>query len=388
MIFQTPTIGPEEQAAVEAIEGLRSQLRFYVTEPRRWVGMVRRVLAARAIQGSNSIEGYNVSVEDAIAAIEGHEPMEADEVDWQAVTSYRRAMTYVLQIAHDGDFEYSSSLLKSLHFMMTEYTLDAGPGLWRPGSVWVRNEATGDVVYEGPAPESVAGLIDELIDDLNEAGDVLPSIAGAMAHLNLVMIHPFRDGNGRMARGLQTLVLAREGIVAPEFASIEEYLGRNTDRYYGVLSEVGAGSWNPHRDARPWIRFCLEAHYIQAATVLRRIKESEKMWAAVDELATERGVPERAIGALLDAAVGLRVRNSSYRAAVDAWTGEQISNQVATNDLRALVDAGFLEKRGEKRGTDYVPAEPLREIRERVRSNRLPIDATDLFVPNQPSLFG
>lgn len=388
MIFETPTMGPEEEAAVEAIGGLRSQLRFYVAEPRRWVGMVRRVLAARAIQGSNSIEGYNVSVEDAIAAVEGHEPMDADEIEWQAVTSYQRAMTYVLQIAQDDEFQYSSSLLKSLHFMMTEYSLEAGPGLWRPGAIWVRNEATGDVVYEGPAAESVAGLIDELVGELNTTGSVVPSIVGAMAHLNLVMIHPFRDGNGRMARGLQTLVLAREGIVVPEFASIEEYLGRNTDRYYDVLSEVGAGSWNPHRDARPWIRFCLEAHYVQAATVLRRIKESEQMWTEVDELATERGVPERAIGALLDAVAGLRVRNSSYRAAVDAWTNEDISKQVATNDLRALVDAGLLEKRGEKRGTYYVPAEILRDIRERARSNRSPIDATDLFVPSQPSLFG
>ncbi len=43
--------------------------------------------------------------------------------------------------------------------------------------------------------------------------------------LNLVLIHPFRDGNGRMARCLQTLVLAREGMVSPIFASIEEYLG-------------------------------------------------------------------------------------------------------------------------------------------------------------------
>jgi Fic family protein len=49
-----------------------------------------------------------------------------------------------------------------------------------------------------------------------------------MAHLNLVMIHPFRDGNGRMARCLQSVVLAREGVLSPVFMSVEEYLGRNT----------------------------------------------------------------------------------------------------------------------------------------------------------------
>src|SRR5687767_8009543 len=56
---------------------------------------------------------------------------------------------------------------------------------------------------------------------------------------------------------LQTLVLARGQIVAPVFSSIEEYLGRNTQAYYDVLAEVGQGAWNPERDARPWLRFCL-----------------------------------------------------------------------------------------------------------------------------------
>jgi Fic family protein len=49
-----------------------------------------------------------------------------------------------------------------------------------------------------------------------------------MAHLNLVVIHPFRDGNGRMARALATLVLSRSDIGEPEFSSIEEWLGANT----------------------------------------------------------------------------------------------------------------------------------------------------------------
>jgi Fic family protein len=55
-----------------------------------------------------------------------------------------------------------------------------------------------------------------------------PLVRGAMAHLNLVMIHPFRDGNGRMARALQTMVLAQDQVVEPTFSSIEEWLGNNT----------------------------------------------------------------------------------------------------------------------------------------------------------------
>ena len=89
MIFATPNPTLEEEIALARIEELRRELRHYVAEPKRWVGQIRRVLAARAIQGSNSIEGYDVSVEDAVAAIEGDEPSTASEEDWQAAQGYQ-----------------------------------------------------------------------------------------------------------------------------------------------------------------------------------------------------------------------------------------------------------------------------------------------------------
>lgn len=382
MIYATPVLGPEELAAVNRIQDLRSSLRFHVSEPKRWMGPVRRVLAARAIQGSNSIEGYNVSVEDAVAAIQGEEPNDARLEDWQAVRSYRRALTYVLQLAQDQHFAYSSALLKSLHFMMTEYSLEAGPGLWRPGSIWVQNDETGEVVYEAPEAELVPSLVEEIVVQLNEDHDTLPSVRAAMAHLNLVMVHPFRDGNGRMARCLQTLALARDGILAPEFSSIEEYLGRNTHRYYQVLAQVGEGKWNPALDARPWVRFSLEAHYIQASSVLRRIQESELISAEIDTLIEPLKLPDRVFVALFDATSGLHLRNAAYRGAVKSWDNEEISVQVATKDLGLAVKAGLLTKRGEKRGSYYVAGQPLLDIRSKIRSDRRPISADGIFTPD------
>lgn len=378
MIFETPALSFEEDAALARIDDLWGQLRFYVAEPRRWVGSVRRVLGARAIQGSNSIEGYNVSVEDALAALAGDEPTEAEAENWNAVIGYRRALTYVLQLAHDPNFHYTPEVIKGLHFMMTEYSLEAGPGLWRQGPIWVRNDATGDIVYESPEHDQVPGLIDELVGKLAANDATPPLVRAAMAHLNLVMIHPFRDGNGRMSRCLQTLVLAREQILVKEFCSIEEYLGSNTDSYYRILASVGHGRWSPNSDARPWVRYCLEAHYIQAESVLRRIRESEEMWREIETLRQQHRLPERAMAALFDAAIRLRVRNSSYRASLEDWD-EPVSAQVATDDLRAMVDAGLLDRQGSKRGTFYVAAEPLQEIRERVRADRRPLTAESLF---------
>lgn len=381
MVYEFPQLGVEEEIALAKIDDLRKELRYYVAEPRRWVGSVRRMLAARAIQGSNSIEGYHVSVEDAVAAIEDNDPAEARTEDWHAVMGYRRAMTYVLQLAEDEHFELSAHLIRSLHFMMAEYDLEASPGLWRQGPIWVRNDATGEVVYEGPDAEEVPALVDELVVQLARYQDISPIVRGAMAHLNLVMVHPFRDGNGRMSRCLQTLVLARDKILAPAWCSIEEYLGANTQRYYDVLGQVGEGAWNPGNDARPWVRFCLEAHYIQAMSVLRRVRESERMWNDLEALFEKRrDLPERSIQGLFDAALGLRVRNASYRSVLKRFGAEEISHQVATSDLRALVKAGLLEQHGKKRGTYYVAAEPLEEIRNRARERRQPLDAGSLFI--------
>jgi Fic family protein len=378
MIYEIPQIDAPETAALAKIDELKRQLRHRVAEPRRWVGSVRRVLSARAIRGSNSIEGFDVSVEDALAAVEGDEPVEASERDWQAVLGYRRAMTYVLQLANDEHFEYSSALIRSLHFIMTEYELNAGPGLWRPGPIWVRNDATGEIVYEAPESEAVPELVEELIGQL-EVDDACPAIVrGAMAHLNLVMIHPFRDGNGRMARCLQTLALARDRMLSPEWMSIEEHLGANTQAYYDILADVGKGAWLPQGDARPWVRFCLRAHYIQALSVLRRVRESEAIWVAIDDIREARGLPERVISTLFDAATGLRVRNASHRKSVELTELEEISNQVATNDLRGMVRAGLLTQHGSKRGAFYVAADPLVEARESCRLGQ-PSDIDKLF---------
>lgn len=378
MIFEAPPLSFEEDAGLVRIDDVWRQLRMHVAEPQRWVGSARRVLGARAIQQSNSIEGINVSLEEAIAALEGQEPPEGRTEDWLAVNGYRRALTYVLQLARDPSFSYTPEIIKSLHFMMTEYSLDAGPGLWRPGPIWIRNNSTGEVVYEGPEPDQVPALVDELIGQLSGGDANPPLIRAAMAHLNLVMIHPFRDGNGRMSRCLQTLVLAREQILPKEFSSIEEYLGRNSDAYYRILAEVGQGRWRPQGAARPWVRFSLEAHYIQAESALRRIRESESMWREINTLRERHRLPERTMAALFDAGILLRVRNASYRAQLAAWD-EPISAQVATDDLRAMVNAGLLEKRGEKRGTYYVATEPLTKIRAGVREGREPLTAASLF---------
>ncbi len=379
MIFTFGRLDTEESGVLERIEKIRDKTKFVLQTPARWFGTLRRATFARAIRGSNSIEGYNVSVEDAIAAADGDQPLNAEGETWEAIVGYRNAMTYVLRLSKDPHFSHSEALIKSLHFMMVQYDLTKFPGSWRPGAIYVRDEKTKETVYEGPPVEAVPDLMQELVASLDANVSAPAMIRAAMAHLNLTMIHPFKDGNGRMARCLQTLMMGREGVLEPEFCSIEEYLGRNTQPYYDVLTLVGQGQWNPGHDVRPWIRFCLKAHYQQARTIAKRVQDIQKMW---DELETElkkRGLPYRYIFALADAATGWKVRNSTYRRIAE------VSENLASRDLKTLVDAGLLMSDGEKRGRVYVAPPILQEIRTRTRSPSRIEDPFEIKSEPEPS---
>lgn len=384
MLYRAASLGAEERAAVKRIDALREALRGHVAEPRRWLGSLRRLTFARAVQGSNSIEGYNASLDDVMAALDDEEPLDADTETTLALAGYRDAMTYVLQLARDHRVDIDESLLKSLHFIMLKHELRKNPGRWRPGAIFVRRGPENEIVYEGPDALEVPALTGELVEELAKpSGSLL--VTAAMAHLNLVMIHPFSDGNGRMARCLQSLVLARGQVLSPTFASIEEYLGRNTQAYYDVLAEVGKGGWHPRNDARPWVRFCLTAHYRQARTLLRRIDETETLWDACAELAGRRGVPERAVGPLCDAARGFRIRRASYRSGVLAAEGDEISELTASRDLKTLVDAGLLDPIGEKRGRMYVGTKEVRDAWAAIRDRRRSTTDDDPFSESAPS---
>lgn len=378
MLFATPDLDEIEMSVVAQIDDVRDKMRARLHEPRRWVGSLRRAQLARAVQGSNSIEGYDAEVDDALAIEMGEPPLDASEETALAIKGYRDAMTYVLQLAEESRFQYAEQLIKSLHFMMTNYTLANRPGLWRLGAIYVRDEATGDVVYEGADVDDVPDLMHELVEQLNADSTAPALVRAAMAHLNLVLVHPFRDGNGRMARCLQTLLLAREGILSPIFCSIEEYLGRNTQSYYDILAKVGGGSWQPSRDARPWVRYCLTAHLRQARTVLARVKESERLWLELEQMRQQLGLPERSLVALYDAAVGFRVRNGVYRATF-LDTPDEITEQVASRDFKQLTDAGLLVPHGERRGRFYTASPKLRAIQAEIRASRDPRDNSDPF---------
>lgn len=395
MIYQAPDLTETDTHVVDQIEQIQSRLRPFVRLRPRWYGTLRRAQFARAVQGSNSIEGYNASVEEAAAVIDNDPSPDMSDDTRHAIAGYQDAMTYALTLAEgvspadrtgstsESGFSPRSNnpplldlaTLRSLHFMMIKHDLAHNPGQLRPAAIWVADQ-DGETVYQAPDRFAIDPLLDEMFDQsatLINDESVPAVVAAAMAHLNLVLVHPFSDGNGRMARCVQTLVLAAsaraaDDPLAPEFLSIEEYLGQNTQRYYAALADVAAGRWSPERSARPWIEFSLAGHLRQTHRVWRRIEESVLLWDVCSQLAEQRGLPQRVVDALCESARGWTTRRSLYMTRTQSSGGDPVSDGMASRDLNSMVQAGLLVAIGDKRGRYYRRSPELEDVWHQVRS--------------------
>ncbi|MFJ8746140.1 Fic family protein [Embleya sp. NPDC127516] len=354
MLYVIPHLEPVDLRVLEQVDAMRDRLRHAVRQaPVKWTLDLRKALTASAIAASNTIEGYRVDVKDVADLMDGEREVDASDENKAETLACRQAMTYIQSLHDVADFRYGKELLNALHWMLQghHHPLKTA-GQWRKTAI--RITAPGDELetdYEGPDQELVPGLMGELVDWLNEGDlDDHVLIRAAMAHLNLVKIHPWSDGNGRMSRSLQTLLIARGGVLAPEFSSIEEWLGMpgNTWDYYKVLREVGGPLWSPERDTLPWIKFNLLAYHQQAQRVRHRVDRSNECWVQLMEAAEADGITERQVTALHEVAMVGRVRRSRYERA------EAINTQQATRDLQALTKAGVLTAVGQTKGRHYV----------------------------------
>jgi Fic family protein len=354
VIYRVPPIKGALAKRLDELNRLRKRLDEQSGERIRWMGSLRREVRAASIAGSTSIEGFSVSSEEAVELTERRGPAAGDDENREAVACYARAMDHVGALAADPGFRWSERVVQDLHFDACYFQRDKDPGLWRTDPIGV-TAADGSLEFKGPDAAEVPELMAEVITWLqSDEPGVDVAVRAAMAHLNITSVHPFRDGNGRVSRIVQSLVLALDGAGAPEFFSIEEYLGHHTQDYYAALRQVQAGGYNPRRDATSWVRFCVEAHIAQARQRLAQIEHAATRWAKLEALVAQRDWPDRLLIALEQALTG---RTDRARYAQEAG----VSTVTASNDFRRLVDAGLLRRQGRGPSTAYEASDRLHE---------------------------
>lgn len=353
MLFRTPLLTSRDRATLAEIDHLRARLHHQLRRsPENWTDGLRAFLTADAVAASNAIEGVTVATNDVRDLMAGERDVEVSEDERQETLAHIQALRYVQNLGDAEDFRYGKGLLNALHWMLQGHrnSVHKPAGQWRRRPAYVTDVDDPSIAaYTAPPPEEVPHLMTELVDWLNAPDGSHPLVRAAMAHLHLLSIRPWADGNGPMARTLQTLVIARDSVPAPEFSSIEAWLGRSRNlwRYHDELRGRGE-TYQPHLDVSRWIRFNLLACHQQAQYVQHRFDRWAGTWSALSEFALRRGLDARAVSALHEVALAQRLRRTHYERV------EDLSPQQAQRDLRDLVARELLTPVGNTRARSYT----------------------------------
>ena len=353
MLYATPPLDRSLKRSLDELDRLRTTLGREVANPSPWLGTLRRQVTVSSVASSVSIEGFTVPDDEASAIVSGG-AAGANDDNRRAVACYAHAMDHVGVMALDPVFEWMDRVILDLHFDACSFQREKSPGRWRTGPIGVTAPG-GGIGYEAPDSDDIVPLMAEVVGWLQDGDrDAHVVVRGAMAHLHTVSVHPFRDGNGRISRIVQSLVLAHDGLLAAEFSSIEEYLAEHTSEYYAVLQAVQGGRYQPERDASDWVRFCVRAHLAQAGKRLAQVAAAGESWARLEALVEQRGWPDRIVIALEQSLHGGTDR-ASYGQEAD------VSTATASTDLRRLLDAGLMTAEGRGRVIRYRASDGLKK---------------------------
>jgi Fic family protein len=220
------------------------------------------------------------------------------------------------------------------------------PGVYRKGQNTVG-------AYRPPDQGDVPELMRAFAAWLRE-GDDHPIVAAGLAHLHLVAIHPFWDGNGRTARALEALVLQRSDFHFRKLLSMEKRYLEVRPHYFAALERTLGTAFGDY-DATPWLDFFLQMMGLEADRLIAQLTGWHHDLEALRREGQKVGVLDRQAEAV---AFLLRTGHLT-RADYIEVTG--VSPVTASRDLADLVAKGWLIAEGATTSRRYAPSRFIAE---------------------------
>ncbi len=245
--------------ALMRIEALKQEIEDLPITP---VVLARLRESARlvATHFSTQIEGNRLTIDEIDSVLFENEHITGRERDEAEVKGYYEALGFVQQLVKKGG-ELTEESIQRLHALV----LGGGkkrvkPTPYRDGQNVIRDGRTGAIVYLPPEAKDVPSLMAAMVNWINTSGLPVPLIA-AIAHYQFATIHPYYDGNGRVARLLATLILHMNGYSLKGIYALDAYYAQDLGAYYDALT-VGASHnyylGRAESDITNWISyFCL-----------------------------------------------------------------------------------------------------------------------------------
>ncbi|MBP9690950.1 Fic family protein [Candidatus Woesebacteria bacterium] len=311
-----------------------------------WEKEFREDAIVRSVHHGTHIEGNMLAIDEAKDVLRGKEVM-ARARDVQEIMNYRKVIQYIDDLVKKDDQVIEERTINHIHSIVVEHILDGGQsGSYRTKQVVIKNSQTGEVTFKPPVPIEVPYLMKEFVSWLNRTGrdELHPILKAGIAHHEFVRIHPYIDGNGRVARSIATLILQFGGYDIRRFFSLEEYYDKDAISYYESLQKATNG------DMTSWLEyftFGASVEFEKIKDKILRLSKDAKMkekFGGKQIFLTERQV--RLIEYIQD--IGY-IQNQSFSSIFP-----DISEDSVLRDLKDLIEKGLVKKVGKTKAARYV----------------------------------
>lgn len=244
-------------------------------------------------------------------------------------------------------FDWHASLFPTGRSGMTKIRA----GAWRDDNAGPMQVISGPigrerVHFQAPAAELLDCEMEAFLDAFNAKADIDLVLKAGLAHLWFVTIHPFDDGNGRIARAIADMALARSEKSPQRFYSMSAQIRQERNDYYAILEQTQKGDL----DITPWMEWflgCLGRAIEGAHTTLAAVLTKARFWEAIGNVSVNER-QRRVLNRLIDGFDG-KLTSSKYAKLA------KCSQDTAARDISALVERGVLVRNPQGgRSTSYA----------------------------------
>jgi Fic family protein len=308
------------------------------------LSVLRRIATIESVGSSTRIEGAHLSDPEVDRLLGGLGVRSFRTRDEQEVAGYAALMELVFESFQN--LALTENHIKQLHGVLLTYSdkdeRHRGEYKKQPNHVEAfdaQGQSLG-VLFQTASPFDTPRLMEELVTwthDALAAPVSHPLLVIAVFVVRFLAVHPFQDGNGRLARALTALLLLRAGYSYVPFSSLERVIEEHKDEYYRTLRRAQATLDRDESQLGEWLAFFLRCLALQKDVLARKV-ERERMMAALSPL---------------DEQLLALVRDHGRLTLATAATLTQGNRNTLKVHLRQLVEGGRLRRLGRGRASCY-----------------------------------
>lgn len=300
-------------------------------------------LAARAISvfASTSIEGNPLPLTEVKRVLKTKPENIRDSE--REVLNYNQALITLENELVENNFKLSLSKILTIHKQAIEGLLPKfESGKLRQKPVVVNDPKTGKVVYLPPDAHKIEFLLNELLDFIEKKSTAIdPLIIAGIFHKQMVLIHPFMDGNGRTTRLATKTLLANMGLNTFNLFSFENFYNQNVTKYFQIVGEYG--DYNELVDK---VDFTTWLEYFTAGIIDELLR--------VEKLLPKNGTSPKTRLEKYHELILNHIRQNGFITDRDYAKLTDRAKATRALDFKKLIELGMVERHGRGRATHYT----------------------------------